>query len=230
MQTDTTYTPSLVHIAADGTTKLGEIVLPSSVRAVQGLAVDEAGGRLFYASLSERLIRIVSYSGAQIGTMTLPAGIAPNALTYDPTLNALVVGLSTGSPNNNIVQWRSLADNTVIKELNVGVNPDHLFLDTSKGTAGTLYVSYGESNGHRLHRRVRRRDRGTDRRLEASGSRRDRRHLDRRYDDLGRQRRLLPSRRSAEEPDSVVCDRPGERLSARQVRHHRRTRHRPCPP
>jgi len=144
--TDTTYTSSLVHIAADGTTKLGEIVVPSAVRAIQGLAVDETTGRLFYASLSEKIIRIVNYSGAQLGTMTLPSG-APNALTFDPTLNALVVGLSNGSSGNTIVQWRSLADNSLIKSLDVGVNPDHLYIDTSKGGAGTLYVSYGVAPG-----------------------------------------------------------------------------------
>lgn len=143
--TDTTYTPSLVHIAADGVTKLGEIVLPSTVRAVQGLGVDEATGRLFYASLSERMIRIVNYTGAQLGSYKLPQ--AANALTFDPSTNSLVYGLSKGATPNTIVQWMSLSTGAITRTLDVGVNPDHLFVQTDKGTAGTLYVTYGEAPG-----------------------------------------------------------------------------------
>lgn len=144
---DTTYTPSLMRIAADGTTKLAEFNLPGTVRAVQGLAVDESTGRIFYASLSERMIRVINATGAQIGSFAMPTGLAPNALTYDAITNQLVVGLSKGSANNTVVQWMSATTGAVTKTLNVGVNPDHLFIQTDKGAQGTLYVSYGEAPG-----------------------------------------------------------------------------------
>lgn len=142
---DTTYTPSLVRIAADGLTKLGEFNLPGTVRAVQGLAVDETTGRIFYASLSEKMIRVINMTGAQIGSLTLAQ--AANALAYDPLTNQLIVGLSKGLTNNTVVQWLSATTGVVTKTLNVGVNPDHLFIQTDKGAQGTLYVSYSEAPG-----------------------------------------------------------------------------------
>jgi Ca2+-binding RTX toxin-like protein len=142
---DTTYTPSLVHIAADGVTKLSEINLPSAVRAVQGLAVDESTGRLFYASLSEKKIRVVNMTGAEISVISLSQ--AANALTFDPLTNSLIVGVSKGNSNNTIVKWLSLETLAFTKTLDVAVNPDHLYLQTGKGPSGTLYVSYGEAPG-----------------------------------------------------------------------------------
>ncbi|MDG2532018.1 hypothetical protein P7A99_25125, partial [Caulobacter endophyticus] len=145
-ENDTTYTPSLVHLSADLQTKLGEINLGSPIRAVQGLSYRPQADQLLVASLSESKVRVYSAStGALIKIITPTTGTAPNGLAYDSTLDAVIISRSPGSTDNTTVEWRSIETGALLKSLDIGVNPDHLFFDATEGASGVLYITYGEN-------------------------------------------------------------------------------------
>jgi Ca2+-binding RTX toxin-like protein len=143
--TDSSYTPSLVHLSADLSTKLGEIPLGDGARSLQGLAYNTKTNQLLVASLSEHTVRVVNLNGTTAATLAVGDQISPNALAYDPTSDAVIVGHSPNSLNPTVVDWRSLSTGAVLKSLTLAANPDHGFLDPNQGVQGTFYYTYGDS-------------------------------------------------------------------------------------
>jgi len=91
-----TYTPSLVQLSLDGTTKLAEIALAPlypSVQSVQGVAYDESDDTLWFASLGENLIRHVTKAGAHIGSFSLSGA---NGVAYDRLRDRLWTSTGAG--------------------------------------------------------------------------------------------------------------------------------------
>jgi len=148
--TDSSYTPSLVHLSANERAKIGEIALPSSVRAIQGLAYKSSTHELFIASLSERLIRVYSETGNFIRSIATTAGTSVNGLAYDDLRDALIIGRENDNILVSEIEWRSLSTNLVVKTMKVSHEPDHLFFDAGSGTQGSLYYSYGDSGAGRV--------------------------------------------------------------------------------
>jgi Ca2+-binding RTX toxin-like protein len=142
---DSSYTPSLVHIAADGVTKLGEISVGSKTeRSLQGLVYND--GKLYVASLSERLVKIYSAAdGTYLGSIAPASGTSVNGLAFDTTLNAVIIGHEDGNALGTQIEWRDVTTGAQIKTITVSHTPDHLYFDPSSGAAGSLWYTYGDS-------------------------------------------------------------------------------------
>lgn len=150
--TDVTYTPSLLRVSRDGSTKINEIDLGTlypAMMSVQGVAVDTTDGTIWLASPNENLIRHVSTSGVSIGSL---AKTSPNGMCYDSRRDRLWY---TG-PSSTL--YRVAKDGT--QEYSFSItrlsSVDHLFYDAardliwitsgSNSNIGTV-CSFNPSNG-----------------------------------------------------------------------------------
>jgi Ca2+-binding RTX toxin-like protein len=141
---DGTYTPSLVHLAADMTTKIGEISIGSkTTRSLQGLVYNDH--ELYVASLSERLVKVYSDTGVYLRSIAPTAGTSVNGLAFDTDLNAVIIGHEDGNALVDQVEWRDATTGALIKTLTLANAPDHLFFDASSGAEGSLWYTYGDS-------------------------------------------------------------------------------------
>jgi hypothetical protein len=95
---DLTYAPSLVHMSADWSTKLGEILLAPlypGIESVQGVAYDTSDDTLWFSDLSGNLIRHIQTDGTVLDSDDI-AFTAPNGLAYDAARDMLYVGTTSG--------------------------------------------------------------------------------------------------------------------------------------
>jgi hypothetical protein len=86
------FATSLVHLSADFTTKLDEILLVPlfpSIGSIQGITL-EADGSIWFASTDENKLRHVSTSGVDLGSINTAS--SPNALVYRASDNKLITG------------------------------------------------------------------------------------------------------------------------------------------
>ncbi|WP_188062695.1 hypothetical protein [Sphingobium sp. KCTC 72723] len=147
---DSSYTPSLMHLTADFSTLINEVVLKAPIRALQGLAYKASTGEVFAASLSERLIRVYSEDGTYLRAIAPREGTSVNGLAYDPTLDAIIIGHENGNALVRTIEWHSATTGAFIKSINVAFEPDQLFFDPNSGPEGSLYYSYGDAGAGRI--------------------------------------------------------------------------------
>ena len=135
------YTPSLMNVSKDGSTKISELVFTTqfpSAQSIQGVTVDTSDSTLWFISKAENLIRHVSKTGTDLGSIAVDSGA--NGLAYDSGDDTLLV----------------LYDNKQLKRYNAGTgalvetvvtfatlsNVDHLHLDEMNNV---LWISHGAS-------------------------------------------------------------------------------------
>lgn len=147
---DSSYTPSLMHLSADFSTLINEVVLKAPIRALQGLAYKASTGEVFAASLSERLIRVYSEDGTYLRAIAPREGTSVNGLAYDPTLDAIIIGHENGNALVRTIEWHSATTGAFIKSITVAFEPDQLFFDPNSGPEGSLYYSYGDAGAGRI--------------------------------------------------------------------------------
>lgn len=141
---DSSYTPSLVHLSADMSTKLGEVAIGSkTIRSLQGIAYDDH--KLYVASLSEGLIRVYSDSGTYQRSIAPQSGGSVNGVAYDTLLDAVIISHANGSPIVREIEWRDAATGAQIKKITVANEPDQLFFDATSGPQGALWYTYGDA-------------------------------------------------------------------------------------
>ncbi len=135
------YTPSLMNVSKDGSTMVSELVFTAqfpSAQSIQGVTVDTSDSTLWFISKAENLIRHVSKTGTDLGSITVDSGA--NGLAYDSGDDTLLVlydnkqlkryNAATGALIETVVTFTTLSD------------VDHLHLDEMNNV---LWVSYGAS-------------------------------------------------------------------------------------
>lgn len=139
--------PSLVHLSADFTTKLGEI-LCSSIDAgitgsIQGIAYDTSDDTLWFVSQADSKVWHVGTNGSVIGSLAL--AFPPNALAIDGA--NLIVGHASTSGSFTRAEWVNKSTGATAKSiLLLYSNPDHFHFDASDGSQGALWASWGTNN------------------------------------------------------------------------------------
>jgi len=92
---DVTFEPSLVHLSADFSTKLGEIDLVSLyglTDSVQGVAVDPSDGSLWFVDYGGQRIEHCTAAGVDLADgFSVSAVGVPNGLAFDPDTSGFVV-------------------------------------------------------------------------------------------------------------------------------------------
>lgn len=130
---------SIVHLSADFTTKLGEILAtdidPSIAESLQGLVVAN-DGTLWVADITNMTLWHFTPAGTLIGSIVLT--YEPNALGYDPDMGVLVVGRVATEPDPNTLEWITPNDGTVLKSIETNLNADHVWIE-----GDDVYYTFG---------------------------------------------------------------------------------------
>tara|TARA_R110002095_G_scaffold198634_1_gene178157 strand:+ start:2173 stop:3504 length:1332 start_codon:yes stop_codon:yes gene_type:complete len=87
------FTPSIMNVSKDGATKITELVLTAqfpAMSSIQGVSVDTSDGTLWLVSKDENLLRHISKTGDDLGTIS--AGSGANGLAYDGRVRAYSIG------------------------------------------------------------------------------------------------------------------------------------------
>lgn len=132
------YTPSLMNVSSDFSTKISEIDLLTaypSIGNVQGLAYDTSDNTLWFTDSDNNAIGHISKTGTVLTGLSL--AFSPNSLTYDPTLNCLIYNQTSS------IIWANKTTGATIKSITSGGGYDHLYFDSTSGVSGTLWGSYG---------------------------------------------------------------------------------------
>lgn len=132
-----------MHLSADFSTLLDEILLAPlypGIESVQGIAFD---GSLWFADMAGKKIRHISTAGVPLsGDITL--AYIPNGLAIDRTAGALWINADVTDPSPNTIEKRSAADGSLIASLSISLaNHDQLHYDDA---TRQLYYSHG-ANG-----------------------------------------------------------------------------------
>jgi hypothetical protein len=142
---DPTFAASVVHVSADFSTILDEILLVPlypSIETVQGVAYDTSDNTLWIADTAGTKIRHLTLAGAAIVADEITPSFPPNGLAYDPTNDGLWIWEEQTSGNG--LERRACADGSVqFAEVSVTLgNNDQLFYDD---TNKVLFFSHGAS-------------------------------------------------------------------------------------
>lgn len=143
---DATFLPSLVHVSANFSTILSEILLAPlypGIGTVQGVVYDTSDDTLWFADANNEKVRHITTAGVVIAGDEITASFRPNGIARDPADDGMWIWEE--EPNGNGFEKRSCVDGTVTEvetSLNLGGN-DHLYYDA---TNKVLYASYG-TNG-----------------------------------------------------------------------------------
>ncbi len=137
--------PSLVHLSAGFTTKLGEILLTPlfpSIGSIQGVAVDLKDGSIWFASLDEGMVRHVTADGVHINSFS---ATTPNGLTIDTIRDELIVA---ASPTSTTVKWYTRNGAVTQTKTFSGAitDPDHIWFNPYDGPQGQIWCTQGAND------------------------------------------------------------------------------------
>ena len=132
------YTPSVMNISKDGSIKISELVFTTqfpAMQSIQGIAVDTSDDTLWIASKVEGLIRHVSKTGTDLGSIAVDAN--PNGLAYDGSNDTLLVLYDNAQVKRYDASNGSYIETVVTLSI---PNIDHLYLDEANNI---LWISRG---------------------------------------------------------------------------------------
>lgn len=140
------YAPSLVHLSADFSTILGEILLAPiypGIESVQGIVYDKTRDTLWFADPAHSTIRHISSAGVpQSGDIVL--SFVPNGLARDDADDALWINTLDTEAAPDVLQKRRCSDGTLLSNTTLALaDHDQLYYDDAHRQ---LFVSYG-ANG-----------------------------------------------------------------------------------
>lgn len=143
---DTSYESSLVHLSADFSTKLGEIVLDpvyTGIQSVQGIAYDTSDDTLWFADYNGQAIRHITLAGSAItGDQITGLGYSPNGLARDSDNDRLFIGRDSSTT----IELRSCVNGSLIQSYTVGPSTngsrDHFYY----AGGNVLYISAGPND------------------------------------------------------------------------------------
>lgn len=149
--------PSIVHVSADFTTRLGEIDLVAlgSTESVQGIAFDQSDNTIWYTDPAAMKIRHITRAGVPVGD-EITLTYIPNGLARDPTDDALWIMSREGEAGAPL-EKRSCVDGTLLAGLTDNTaSRDMLFYHDAtrslfkvygpNGSAGSVGGWYAPSN------------------------------------------------------------------------------------
>jgi hypothetical protein len=142
---DPTFEPSIVHVSADFTTILDEILLLPlypGIGSVQGVVYDTSDDTLWFANVLESKVCHLTLAGALVGD-DITCSFKPNGIAHDPTADKMWIWEE--QTDGDGLESRSCVDGTVVNaEVSMALSGsnDMLFYDDANKT---LFLSHGDN-------------------------------------------------------------------------------------